>query len=396
MQLYVANGRKRYGILPEKVRYTIKALAQWAGWKLTQIATALDEPYSTVHTVVNEAVTPQVDRAKRSLRKYGTPVANRIIAFVTRDENGRRATYNQIKTALELECSESTIRRRLQESGYHRLVARYAPWLNDENMDLRSQFGEWCLTQMPKPFIFGDAVVFGRGGTQQQRVTRRPGEAYDPDCLQPLYRDLENAHYCYGFICGTRKSRLIHWDRRVFGTMTQATLVEHVLPELVRFWQECTFAAMDDGVPEDTSFDPPPAYTTALSDSAFHAMIQARIDVDGHDPAIIALEKMPVLVLDGASTHKGQFQREIEYRGIPHTLDIWPPNSPDLNCIENVWALMKARINRQPHANTNEQLIAQVQEQWDKLSEEEIEAVTVSFRRRMELLGERDGMHIGY
>lgn len=183
----VENGRKRYAVLPLKVRYTIKALAQWAGWKLTRIAAALEEPYSTVHGVVHEAITPQMDRAKRSLKKFGTPVANRIIAFVTRDENGRRATYNQIKTALELECSESTIRRRLQESGYHRLVARYAPWLDEENMDLRGQFGEWCLTQMPKPFIFGDAVAFGRGGTQQQRVTRRPGK------------------YCSGRICDCRR-----------------------------------------------------------------------------------------------------------------------------------------------------------------------------------------------
>lgn len=180
-----------------------------------------------------------MDRAKRLLKKFGTLVANRIIAFVTRNENGRRATYNQIKTALELECSESTIRRRLQESGYHRLVARYAPWLDEENMDLRGQFGEWCLTQMPKPFIFGDAVAFGRGGTQQQRVTRRPGKgiytamggervritnrigkAYDPDCLRLLFKDIDNAYYCYSFICSSRKSRLIHWDRRTLGTMT--------------------------------------------------------------------------------------------------------------------------------------------------------------------------------
>lgn len=99
----------------------------------------------------------------------------------------------------------------------------------------------------------------------------------------------------------------------------------------------------------------------ALSDAAFYALIQGRIDVDGHDPAIVALEKMPVLVLDGASTHKGEFQREIENRSIPHTLDVWPPNSPDLNCIENVWALMKVRLNRLPRANSNEQLIVQVE-----------------------------------
>jgi hypothetical protein len=37
-----------------------------------------------------------------------------------------------------------------------------------------------------------------------------------------------------------------------------------------------------------------------------------------------------------------------------------------------------------------------LQEQWDALSAEEIEAITVSFRRRMELLEERGGMHVGF
>lgn len=110
---YIQNSRKRYAILPLKVRYTIKALVQQAGQKLTRIAAALEELYSTVYSIVYEAITPQIDRAKRLLKKFGTLVANRIIAFVTRNENGRRATYNQIKTALELECSELTIRRRL-------------------------------------------------------------------------------------------------------------------------------------------------------------------------------------------------------------------------------------------------------------------------------------------
>lgn len=73
---------------------------------------------------------------------------------------------------------------------------------------------------MPKPFIFGDAVAFGRGGTYQQRVTRRPGEAFDPDCLKLLFKELENAYYYYGFICSNRKSRLIYWDRRSLGNIT--------------------------------------------------------------------------------------------------------------------------------------------------------------------------------
>lgn len=122
---------------------------------------------------------------------------------------------------------------------------------------------------------------------------------------------------------------------------------------------------------EDDDFDPPIALIpnaaavsegqiprVALSDAAFYALIQENIDINRHNPAIIALKKILVLVLDGASTYKGQFQREIENRSIPYTLNIQLPNSLDLNCIKNVQALIKARINRLPYTGTNEQLIA--------------------------------------
>lgn len=98
----------------------------------------------------------------------------------------------------------------------------------------------------------------------------------------------------------------------------------------------------------------------ALSDAAFYTLIQENIDIDGYNLAIIALKKMLVLVLDGTFTYKGQFQREIENRSIPYTLDIQLLNSLDLNYIKNVQALIKARINRLPYTTTNEQLITQV------------------------------------
>jgi hypothetical protein len=147
-------------------------------------------------------------------------------------------------------------------------------------------------------------------------------------------------------------------------------MAREVLPELIRFWHECCLAAIDEGDPyhpDHRHFDPPvhPIPHTALSDADFHELIQARVSIDGHDPATISLENMPVLVLDSASTHKGQFRegRTIEARGIPHTLNMWPLHSPDLNCLRILRMcghFMKARINRGRTATDNDELIAQV------------------------------------
>lgn len=95
-----------------------------------------------------------------------------------------------------------------------------------------------------------------------------------------------------------------------------------MLPELVRFQQEYILAAIDESrdesVSEDDDFDPPIALIpnataisegqiprVALSDAAFYALIQENIDINRYDLAIIALKKILVLVLDGASTYKG-------------------------------------------------------------------------------------------
>lgn len=240
--------------------------------------------------------------------------------------------------------------------------------------------------QIAKLFIFGDTVAFGQGGIQQQRVTRRldkyysgrvGGErvritnrldkVYNPDCLQLLFKDIDNAYYYYSFIYSSRKLRLIYQDYRTLGNITQATLVQYILPELIRFQQEYTIVSIDDSLlrlendlEDEDVFELPLGLIPeiALSNTAFYTLIQGRIDVDSYNLAIIVLKNMPVLVLDRASTYKGKFQREIENRSILYTLDIWPPNSLDLNCIKNVQALMKVRLNRLLYAGTNKQLIA--------------------------------------
>jgi transposase len=48
---------------------------------------------------------------------------------------------------------------------------------------------------------------------------------------------------------------------------------------------------------------------------------------------------------DNASVHTAQFVRSLlEVLGVD--LMAWPPYSPDLNPIDNLWALMKAEIYR--------------------------------------------------
>ena len=50
----------------------------------------------------------------------------------------------------------------------------------------------------------------------------------------------------------------------------------------------------------------------------------------------------------------------------------WPPNSPDLNPIENVWRILKARVKLH-RSMTHQQLRSAIQKEWDNIQQWEID-----------------------
>jgi hypothetical protein len=76
---------------------------------------------------------------------------------------------------------------------------------------------------------------------------------------------------------------------------------------------------------------------------------------------------------------------------------IWPPYSPDLNPIENLWALMKAEIYKLypelEHEDDTEEtlqaLIAAAREQWHEIDQ----AVLYNMPHRIQAVLEADGLY---
>ena len=64
-----------------------------------------------------------------------------------------------------------------------------------------------------------------------------------------------------------------------------------------------------------------------------------------------------------------------------------PANSPDLNPIENVWALLKFRMNKSlPRPLTNEEMVDAINEEWEILQPEDYQAAIDSMHRRVQLV----------
>lgn len=100
-------------------------------------------------------------------------------------------------------------------------------------------------------------------------------------------------------------------------------------------------------------------------------------------------------LIDGAPAHTAHSTKYfLRSRNIQYLQD-WPPNSPDLNPIENTWAWLKLHVCRQ-HPSTAADLWRKAQQVWRKLNKDKCAKYMRSFNRRKQLCVQRKGGHTGY
>ena len=85
--------------------------------------------------------------------------------------------------------------------------------------------------------------------------------------------------------------------------------------------------------------------------------------------------------MDGAPPHRGQ-STKAKFEADQIQLLDWPPNSPDLNPIEALGKLMNERIaHRCQRPRTEEEMQQAIQEEWDKINEEDLYRLIASIRQ---------------
>lgn len=101
------------------------------------------------------------------------------------------------------------------------------------------------------------------------------------------------------------------------------------------------------------------------------------------------------ILMDNAPAHTAKSTKQLITRdGIP-VVEGWPPNSPDINPIENAWAWCKRRVYAQHH-NSLEELWVAVQAAWEALPLSMCKALMTSLDARKQRCLERDGGYTGY
>lgn len=103
----------------------------------------------------------------------------------------------------------------------------------------------------------------------------------------------------------------------------------------------------------------------------------------------LGLSKQYKFYQDNDPKHKSYLAREWLLYNTPKTLDT-PPQSPDLNPIENVWKYLKQRM-QQKHIYTKEALVSLLQTEWDSIDQEYIRNLIDSVPDRLRNVIEQNG-----
>ena len=100
----------------------------------------------------------------------------------------------------------------------------------------------------------------------------------------------------------------------------------------------------------------------------------------GDSGTILERELLPerskaIFQQDGAPPHTSKRSQEWLKSNMPGfwTKDIWPPNSPDLNPIENLWAILKSKLDSMERATNINMLEKQLLLAWKEISPDTLE-----------------------
>ena len=103
-----------------------------------------------------------------------------------------------------------------------------------------------------------------------------------------------------------------------------------------------------------------------------------------------------VFMQDGAPAHTAKLTQQWcqdNLRGLWKKTD-WPGNSPDLNPIENLWAILKEKVNENGQITRLDDLIKSLKSAWQAISPTILQNLVSSMPERIKCVLERDGNYI--
>jgi transposase len=324
------------------------------------ISQALGIPRRTVRDTINKKDIRSEGKSKERSgqpRKLTQRAIRRIFRVIKEEPF---ITYRQLRDKLNLDCSPSTILRALKDSKWGHWRAAKRPRLTAEHAKLRLEFvnryKDWDWEEWSK-VIFSDECSIELGSGKRTRWVfrvRAYGEKWRKDLVQDIKKGKGVRVMVWAAIWGDKRSDLIQLERDFdskknrYSSKSYLKVIEEILPTIY----EPGLHFMQDNAPIHTSNE-----------------LKAWFADNG------------VKLLD------------------------WPPYSPDLNPIENLWFPLKEGVyivdpdieNTPGGEDMVSNILAQAaQQSWEDLHTSLIKNCVGSMKRRLAAVIEAEGWYTGY
>lgn len=306
--------------LSDFVRGQIYALRFYANWDIKQISNTLTINYECVKKYCQRSGTKRLlhqscstDRKRKCGRHYCTTarVDRAIIRPVIADPFSNAASI-QRQLGDITNCSTQTVRRRLDKAGYKQFVPAHKTRLTQRHKDQRLQWSiehlNWTALQW-NSVLFSDESKFEIQRHHVRYVRRRIGERYKDENVEPQGNRGIGSVMVWSAFGHHGFTDVVIVDGRINADDYIALLQEHLLPR----------------------------YRELVPDGGY--FMQDNAPIHNAHRTLTFLQEHNVNVLP------------------------WPSLSPDMNPIENVWAICKTEL-RNRHVENVAQLTAAIREIW--------------------------------
>ena len=298
-------------------------------------------------SVVSRWIRKKVSQRSNSGRKNQTTareyrILNRIVSS---NRFSNAAEMSQEWNASGVAASRSTTFRRLQEMGYRSRVPACKPLLtkkqHQKRLNWAKEHASWTVEEWSK-VLFSDESRFCLSfGNQGCRVWRKIGEQYKPSCTRSSVKFPQSV-MVWGAMSAVGVGHLCFLKTTVNASVYQEVLEHFMLPSSDQLFGEQDFTFQHDLAPAHSA----------------------------------------------KSTKKW-----FEDHGI--TVLSWPANSPDLNVIENLWGIMKRKLQKYRCSNLK-QLKASIEQVWKSVTPEDCGKLVASMPLRIQAVIEASGAATKY
>src|SRR5665648_27516 len=314
------------------------------GWTGRDIAEAIKCNEQTVSLWINRwSCTHSLNDADRSGRpRCTTDETDQTIGLLS--DKQPSLTPKDIRRELQLPVSPHTISRRLDEIGLFGRVQETEHELTEFDLQRRLAFANEHLSESEDWWarvFFSDETHFYLGHHGRTYVRRPVGASHDPKYMRQE-QQLHGKVSLWGCICAEGLGHAELYAGSLDSTRHRDILRHSLIKSFRQFYPDGPWTFQQDNV----RFHTTPETVTYL-----------------HEKGVTLIE--------------------------------WPAWSPDLNPIENLWNVLKARVYAR-FPQSMEEMEAVIREEWAEIDLKFISRICRSMPRRLQLLLDNDGHKISY